>query len=140
MNALKDILKESGKKVTGTSGIEKEFRSFIQDTLSATGESIGKSNVASRVNKDSRVFSSSETLSRESSSQKFTSKEVTATQPKTVNVNNDVTGTIRITIDGAGANGLTQQQLNQIFNSEGFKQYIANLGKDTKGAGFVNYQ
>ena len=58
-----------------------------------------------------------------------------------LNVTNNVTGNIKITIDGpVGANGLTQQQLTQIFNSEGFKQYVATLGKDTKGSGVTSYQ
>jgi hypothetical protein len=69
------------------------------------------------------------------------SKQIETTQPKTTNVTNNVTGNIKITIDGpVGANGLTQQQLTQIFNSEGFKQYVATLGKDTKGSGVTSYQ
>ena len=72
---------------------------------------------------------------------KMASKQIETTQPKTTNVTNNVTGNIKITIDGpVGANGLTQQQLTQIFNSEGFKQYVATLGKDTKGSGVTSYQ
>ena len=72
---------------------------------------------------------------------KMASKQIETTQPKTTNVTNNVTGSIKITIDGpVGANGLTQQQLTQIFNSEGFKQYVATLGKDTKGSGVISYQ
>lgn len=138
LDALEDILQTASKNVKGSSGIEKEFREFANSTLNA----INKPNAAAEAVKEkakAKPISDSQILGERISNQ--VSRQIETTQPKTTNVTNNVTGNIKITIDGpVGANGLTQQQLTQIFNSEGFKQYVATLGKDTKGAGVPTYQ
>jgi len=140
VDALKDLLQDANKKITGTSGIEKEFKNFINETLSAAGV---KTNAAANAVKEKaqvKPLSESDILGQSIQS-KVAAKQIESKQPSTTNVKNDVTGNIKITIDGSvGANGLTQQQLTQIFNSDAFKQYVANLGKDTKGSGVVAYQ
>lgn len=137
--ALKDILEASAKNIKGSSGIEKEFRTFANETLSAIGKPINASAEAVKQKAQAKPLSESNVLGERISNQ--VSKQIETTQPKTTNVTNNVTGNIKITIDGpVGANGLTQQQLTQIFNSEGFKQYVATLGKDTKGSGVISYQ
>jgi len=137
--ALRDILEASAKNIKGRSGIEKEFRAFANETLSALGKPINASAEAVKQKAQAKPLSESNVLGERVSNQ--VSKQIETTQPKTTNVTNNVTGNIKITIDGpVGANGLTQQQLTQIFNSEGFKQYVATLGKDTKGAGVPTYQ
>jgi len=140
VDALKDLLQDANKKITGTSGIEKEFKNFINETLDAAGV---KSNAAANAVKEKaqvKPLSESDILGQSIQS-KVAAKQIESKQPSTYNVKNDVTGNIKITIDGdVGTNGLTQQQLTQIFNSDSFKQYVANLGKDTKGSGVVTYQ
>jgi hypothetical protein len=137
--ALKDILEASAKNIKGSSGIEKEFRAFANETLEALGSPLKSSVEAVKQKAQVKPLSESNVLGERISNQ--VSKQIETTQPKTTNVTNNVTGNIKITIDGpVGANGLTQQQLTQIFNSEGFKQYVATLGKDTKGAGVPTYQ
>ena len=139
VDALKDLLQDANKKITGTSGIEKEFKNFINETLDAAGV---KTNAAANAVKEKaqvKPLSESDILGQSIQS-KVAAKQIESKQPSTTNVKNDVTGNIKITIDGSvGANGLTQQQLTQIFNSDAFKQYVANLGKDTKGAGVTTY-
>lgn len=138
--ALQDILEASAKNIKGSSGIEKEFRAFANSTLEALGGPINASTEAVKQRAQAKPLNESNILG-ETLQSKTTSKQVETTQPKTTNVTNNVTGNIKITIDGpVGANGLTQQQLTQIFNSEGFKQYVATLGKDTKGSGVTSYQ
>jgi hypothetical protein len=139
LDALEDILQTASKNVKGSSGIEKEFREFANSTLNA----LNTPNAAAQAVKEkanAKPISDAQILG-ETIQSKMTSKQIETTQPKTTNVTNNVTGNIKITIDGpVGANGLTQQQLTQIFNSEGFKQYVTTLGKDTKGSGVISYQ
>ena len=138
--ALKGILEASAKNIKGSSGIEKEFRAFANETLEALGSPLKSSVEAVKQKAQVKPLSESNVLG-ETLQSKMASKQIETTQPKTTNVTNNVTGNIKITIDGpVGANGLTQQQLTQIFNSEGFKQYVATLGKDTKGSGVTSYQ
>lgn len=139
MEALKDVLEITSKNVKGSSGIEKEFRTYANEVLNAVGRPTAAAEaVKERANV--KPISDAQILG-ETIQSKMASKQIETTQPKTTNVTNNVTGSIKITIDGpVGANGLTQQQLTQIFNSEGFKQYVATLGKDTKGSGVISYQ
>jgi len=140
LDALEDILQTASKNIKGNSGIEKEFRAFANETLGALGQPINASAQAVKERAQAKPLSESNVLG-ETLQSKASSKQIETTQPKTTNVTNNVTGNIKITIDGpVGANGLTQQQLTQIFNSEGFKQYVTNLGKDTKGSGVTSYQ
>jgi len=136
--ALRDILEASSKNIKGSSAIEKEFRTFANETLSALGSPLKSSVEAVKQKSQARPVSEASVLGERVKQQ--TSRQVETTQSKNVNVKNDVTGNIKITIDGnVGANGLTQQQLTQIFNSEAFKQYVAGLGKDTKGQSVLTY-
>lgn len=139
VEALKDILQTTSQNIKGTSGIEKEFKTYANEILTAVGRpTAAAESLKQKV--DVRPISESEILGQNVQS-KLMSKQVTTTQPTQTNTKTDVTGNIKITIDGSvGTNGLTQQQLTQIFNSEGFKQYVANLGKDTKGSGVISYQ
>lgn len=140
VDALKDLLQDANKKITGTSGIEKEFKNFINETLGATGTKTNSAAEAVKAKAQVKPLSESDILG-ENVQSKITSKQIESKQPSSYNVKNDVTGNIKITIDGpVGANGLTQQQLTQIFNSDAFKQYVVGLGKDTKGSGVVTYQ
>jgi hypothetical protein len=136
--ALEEILSTSAKNVKGSSSIEKEFREFANETLTALGKPINLA--AESVKQKSQVRPVSEANVLGERFKQETSRQVETTQPKNVNVKNDITGNIKITIDGnVGANGLTQQQLTQIFNSEAFKQYVAGLGKDGKGQSVLTY-
>lgn len=139
VEALKDILQTTAKNVKGSSGIEKEFRTYANEVLTAVGRPTAAAD-AVKERAQAKPLNESNILG-ETLQSKMASRQVETTQSKTTSVTNNVTGSIKITIDGpVGANGLTQQQLTQIFNSEGFKQYVATLGKDTKGSGVTSYQ
>ena len=139
VEALKDILQTTSQNIKGTSSIEKEFKAYANEVLTAVGRPTAAAE-SLRQRANVKPISESEILGQ-SIQTKMAAKQVTTTQPTQTSTKTDVTGNIKITIDGSvGANGLTQQQLTQIFNSEGFKQYVANLGKDAKGSGVISYQ
>lgn len=134
MEALKDILETTSKNIKGNSEIERYFLKEFANLKApnAAAQAVKQKAEVKPLNESNLL---GETVSKQ------VSKQVETTKSTPVNTKTDVTGNIKITIDGnVGANGLTQQQLTQIFNSEGFKQYIASLGKDVKGSGVVSYQ
>ena len=45
LEVFKDIIRESSQKVTGNSGIEKEFRNFTKEILNATANPVSASEV-----------------------------------------------------------------------------------------------
>jgi hypothetical protein len=140
IDALQELIDNTVKNVKGTSAIEKEFRAYFGNLSDVTTTTTNNAANAVKQKAQAKPISESDILGQSTQS-KLASKQVTTTQPSSVNTKTDITGNIKITIDGSvGANGLTQQQLTQIFNSEGFKQYVANLGKDAKGSGVISYQ
>ena len=129
--AIKDIFQQTNQKVTGNSGIEQEFRRFAQETLGITGK-VSESKEAKGKKDEPRVLSSAELLGRTTDINRNVTKESTTSNQTTTN--KVEFGNFKITIDTPPGTTLTQQQLNSIFNSEQFKQYIAKL-TDPKTAG-----
>ena len=129
--AIKDIFQQTNQKVTGNSGIEQEFRRFAQETLGITGK-VSESKEAKGKKEEPRVLSSAELLGRTTDINRNVTKESTTSNQTTTN--KVEFGNFKITIDTPPGTTLTQQQLNSIFNSEQFKQYIAKL-TDPKTAG-----
>jgi hypothetical protein len=143
MNAFKDIIAESSKKVTGNSGIEKEFRSLSQEILSATGKPVTATEHLKKKAEEEKSLSYADIIGRKSQSPTEKTGTGTSTNSGTSTNKVDVGGTITFKFDLPPGTTLNQQQLNAAFNSEEFKQYIANLTKknssENKGSGVVSY-
>jgi hypothetical protein len=143
MNAFKDIIAESSKKVTGNSGIEKEFRSLSQEILSATGKPVTATEHLKKKAEEEKSLSYADIIGRKSQSPTEKTGAGTSTNSGTSTNKVDVGGTITFKFDLPPGTTLNQQQLNAAFNSEEFKQYIANLTKknssENKGSGVVSY-
>jgi len=145
MVAFKDIIAESSKKVTGSSGIEKEFRSLSQEILSATG---GKAVTATEHLKkkveEEKSLSYADIIGRKSQSptERMSSNSSTNSGTSTSKTKVEF-GEFKIVIDTPPGTTLTQQQLSSIFNNDKFKQYVVNLSNqnssENKGSGVVSY-
>lgn len=118
--ALKNILEESNKKVTGTSGIEKEFREYTAEILSGVKQTTSTTDKASKMTGTRNV----EPLTRSQFFGKETSKMPTQSKTKTENINSqiDFGGTITIKVDAPP--GVSQQEFKTYFESEEFKKKI----------------
>ena len=147
IEAFKNILSDANKKVTGSSGIEKEFKKFASEILTATGTPLRESKKTEEKikTKDVQVPSFSdmihgkktETPIKENLNNKGSSNQ-------NLNTNSKVDfGEFKITIQTPPGTTLTQQQLNDIFNNDKFKQYVVNLTKqnssENKGSGVLSY-
>jgi hypothetical protein len=143
LNAFKNIIAESSKKVTGNSGIEKEFRSLSQEILSATGKPVTATEHLKKKAEEEKSLSYADIIGRKSQSPTEKTGAGTSTNSGTSTNKVDVGGTITFKFDLPPGTTLNQQQLNAAFNSEEFKQYIANLTKknssENKGSGVVSY-
>ena len=119
MDALKNILQKSSEKVTGDSGVEKEFREYSKDILG----SLGVTDVSSKVESVKGATQKIEPISREQyfGNQKDTIKE-SSNNTKSINSQVDFGGTINIKVDAP--NGVSEQQFKTYFESEEFKKMI----------------
>jgi hypothetical protein len=120
MEALKDILEESNKKVTGSSAIEKEFKKYTSEILTGIGrppETTSKTSAITGTQK-------SEPLSRSSVFGKGSTPTPMDTKTKTTNINSQVDfgGTITIKVDAPA--GVSEQQFKTFFESDEFKKKI----------------
>jgi hypothetical protein len=120
MEALKDILEESNKKITGSSAIEKEFKKYTSEILTGVGrtpETTSKTPAISGTQK-------SEPLSRSSVFGRASTPTPKDTKTKTTNVNSQVDfgGTITIKVDAPA--GVSEQQFKTFFESDEFKRKI----------------
>jgi hypothetical protein len=151
IEAFKNILSDANKKVTGSSGIEKEFKKFASEILTATGAPLSEADKAKIKIKDkepnktiddktlglSDVFGNKTKQIQENLNNKGSSSQ-------NLNTNSKVDfGEFKITIQTPPGTTLTQQQLNDIFNNDKFKQYVVNLTKqnssENKGSGVLSY-
>jgi hypothetical protein len=139
--SFKDILQESNKKVTGSSAIEKEFRSLTQELLASVGRPVKATEQIKARDEEQKSLSYADIIGRRN--QNLTDKTGTSSNSGTSTNKVDVGGTITFKFDLPAGTTLNQQQLNAVFNSEEFKQYIANLAKqnssEKKGAGAPYY-
>ena len=121
IEALKDILEESNKKVTGSSAIEKEFKKYTSEILTGVGRTSDTTSKTSAISGTQK----SEPLSRNAFFGKgSTSSMPTDTKTKTTNVNSQVDfgGTITIKVDAPP--GISEQQFKTFFESDEFKRKI----------------
>jgi hypothetical protein len=145
MAAFKDIISESSKKVTGSSGIEKEFRSLSQEILSATGgKAVTATEHLKKKAEEEKSLSYADIIGRKSQSptERMSSNSSTNSGTSTSKTKVEF-GEFKIVIDTPPGTTLTQQQLSSIFNNDKFKQYVVNLSNqnsaENKGSGVVSY-
>ena len=140
---MKDILQESNKNVKGNSPIEKEFRSFATEILGAVGQPVTATEHLKKKAEEEKSLSYADIIGRKN--QSLTEKTGTGSSTNSGTSTNkvDVGGTITFKFDLPPGTTLNQQQLNAAFNSEEFKQYIANIAKqnssEKKGSGVPYY-
>jgi hypothetical protein len=135
---LKDILTESSKNITGSSGIEKAFREFAKSELSAVASS---NSAAQAVKEKATQKPVTESSIFGGQPVKSPSKQVEGT-PSKQTTNKVEFGNFKITVETPPGTSLTQQQLDSIFNSDKFKQYIAKVADPNvagKNQGVVSY-
>jgi hypothetical protein len=140
IDALKNILEETNKNITGSSGLEKEFKKYTTEMLTGKKE-------LTPTNTKTGVISGTQTkpLTREQilgiggTTKKY---DKTFSQQKQVNSQVDFGGTITVKVDAPPGVALNQKQLNDVFNSQEFKQYIVKVSKSNtegKNQGVVSY-
>ena len=124
-DAFYKIMEESSKKITGTSTIEKEFKKFTQSITNTDGKiTSNERNIQSRTNDKglSDVLGSRvENPKKSTTSNKTSSGDTTKTKVEF--------GEIKITIDTPPGTTVSQQQLNNIFNNQQFKEYVSKVVK-----------
>jgi hypothetical protein len=147
IEAFKNILSDANKKVTGSSGIEKEFKKFASEILTATGTPLSdskKTETKIKENKEEvQVLGLSNVLGKKNNPiQENLNNKGSSSQNLNTNSKVDF-GEFKITIQTPPGTTLTQQQLNDIFNNDKFKQYVVNLTKqnssENKGSGVLSY-
>ena len=145
MEAFKDIIAESSKKVTGSSGIEKEFRNLSKELLSAAGRPVtATEHLKNKAEEEKSSLSYADIIGRRSQSPTQKTDSGSSTGGGTSTTKSKVEfGEFKIVIDTPPGTTLTQQQLNSIFNNDKFKQYVVNLSKqsstENKGSGVISY-
>jgi hypothetical protein len=137
LEAFKDIIRESSQKVTGNSGIEKEFRNFTKEILNATANPVSASD-ALKTKTQAKTVSLADVLGQRTESPTKSTNAKTNSGDSTTKSKVEF-GDFKITIDTPPGTTLSQKQLNDIFNNEKFKQYITNLIKQGSGSGVVSY-
>jgi hypothetical protein len=143
--AFKDIIAESSKKVTGSSGIEKEFRSLSQEILSATGKPVSATEQLKKRAVEEKSLSYADSIigrNNQRPTERMASNSSTNSGTSTSKTKVEF-GEFKIVIDTPPGTTLTQQQLSSIFNNDKFKQYVVNLSNqnstENKGSGVVSY-
>jgi len=120
INALKDILQETNKKITGNSEIEKEFKRYTSEILTGTKTAIKVPKQTTPI----KGTTTAEPLTRSAVFGKGASATGADTKTKTTQVNSQVDfgGTITIKVDAPA--GVSEQQFKTYFESEEFKKKI----------------
>ena len=125
LEILKDIFEEGGKKITGTSGIEKQFKKLADEVNNVT--SGVKPNTGTVDGK--KTAEKLEPLSRDSY---FGVRKSEATQSvaktSTMKSQIDFGGTITFKVDAPA--GVSQKQLTEYFESPAFKEMIFKYYED----------
>jgi hypothetical protein len=122
IEALKDILEESNKKVTGSSGIEKEFKKYTTEMLTDIGrppKEASKTGVISGTQTKPKPLTREQILGIGGTTKNYNE---TLSQQKQVNSEVNFGGTI--TIDVKTPAGVSQQEFKTYFESEEFKKKI----------------
>jgi hypothetical protein len=145
IEAFKNILSDANKKVTGSSGIEKEFKKFASEILTATGTPLSKPKQPTTTTEEDKTLGLSSVIGNKTKTNPIKENlNNKGSSSQNLNTNSKVDfGEFKITIQTPPGTTLTQQQLNDIFNNDKFKQYVVNLTKqnssENKGSGVLSY-
>jgi len=134
---VQDLAKQTATGLRGNSQVEKLFKEAI---LGKTGSSTTPTNTKTGVIYGTQTKSKPITIEQALSTTKKYDK--TFAQQKQVNSHVDFGGTITIKVDAPPGVALNQKQLNDVFNSQEFKQYIVKVSKSNtegKNQGVVSY-
>lgn len=120
IGALKDILEETNKNITGSSGIEKQFKKFTTEMLTGEKEITPTNSKTNAISGTQKV----EPLTRNQFFGKGSGMSTPESKSKTTNVNSQVDfgGTITIKVEAPA--GVSEQQFKTFFESEEFKKKI----------------
>ena len=120
IETLKNILEETNKNITGSSGIEKQFKKYTAEMLTGEKEITPKSTKTSAISGTQKV----EPLTRSQFFGKGSGMSTPESKSKTTNVNSQVDfgGTITIKVEAPA--GVSEQQFKTFFESEEFKKKI----------------
>jgi hypothetical protein len=120
-DALKNILRDTDKQITGKSGIELAFKKYASEILGATNSELKKSSSASKITGTKKIEPISKSSIFGTKSFDGTS-EKTSSSVQTVNSKVDFGGVITIKVDAPP--GVSQQQLKTYMESEEYKRLI----------------
>jgi hypothetical protein len=126
IDALKNILEETNKNITGSSGLEKEFKKYASEMLTGKKE-------LTPTNTKTGVISGTQTkpLTREQilgiggTTKKY---DKTFSQQKQVNSQVDFGGTITVKVEAPA--GVSQKEFKTYFESEEFKKKVYEYYKE----------
>jgi uncharacterized protein YoxC len=130
---VQDLAKQTATGLRGNSEVEKLFKEAI---LGKTGSSTTPTNTKKG------VIYGTQTKPMEQIGGTTKKYDKTFAQQKQVNSHVDFGGTITIKVDAPPGVALNQKQLNDVFNSQEFKQYIVKVSKSNtegKNQGVVSY-
>ena len=130
---VQDLAKQTATGLRGNSQVEKLFKEAI---LGKTGSSTTPTNTKTG------VIYGTQTKPMEQIGGTTKKYDKTFAQQKQVNSHVDFGGTITIKVDAPPGVALNQKQLNDVFNSQEFKQYIVKVSKSNtegKNQGVVSY-
>jgi len=120
-DALKNILRDTDKQITGKSGIELAFKKYASEILGATNSELKKSSSTSKITGTKKIEPISKSSIFGTKSFDGTS-EKTSSSVQTVNSKVDFGGVITIKVDAPP--GVSQQQLKTYMESEEYKRLI----------------
>jgi hypothetical protein len=120
VDALKNILEETNKNITGNSGIEKEFKKYTSEMLTGQKEITPTTAKTNAISGTQKV----EPLTRSQFFGRGSGASSAESSTKTTNVNSQVDfgGTITIKVEAPA--GVSEQQFKTFFESEEFKKKI----------------
>ena len=119
IETLKKILEDTNNKVTGTSDIEKYFKTFANETISTwKGEVTEKPKNKTAITGTKKVEPIKSSVFAQSDNSQTNSSQNTITSKSSV----DFGGTVTIKIDAPS--GVDQKYLDNVFKSDDFKQMI----------------
>jgi len=120
IDALKDILEETNKNITGSSGIEKQFKKYATEMLTGEKEITPTKTKTNAISGTQKV----EPLTRSQFFGGGSGASSAESSTKTTNVNSQVDfgGTITIKVEAPA--GVSEQQFKTFFESEEFKKKI----------------
>jgi methyl-accepting chemotaxis protein len=132
LNAIKEVLKETASSLKGTSMVETWFKNNLLDGSKPTTTQTKSPTTAKPLTRDA-------VMGKGTASKNYVGS---GSQSKQINSQVDIGGTITFKFDLPPGTTLNQKQLNDVFNSQDFKQYILNLNKSNnegKNQGVVSY-